>query len=348
MATVLILGAGVMGSAIAVPPANNGHHVLLVGTPLDVEAISALKRPGGVHPKLDGPLPRDVEPLLIEELRPAHFAQADAVIVGVSSRGLDWVTGVLSEYLAKPCPVAFVTKGLATEGGEVKTYADTVPARVAKLSSFVGIGGPCIARELANGWPTASVYASTDVLASPALIALMQTDVYRLISSDDAVGVEACAALKNFYAIGVSAMQTRWPDSARPGGHGKNPLAAAFNQAARELAVLCQALGGRRETAFDLAGIGDLHVTVGGGRNSRLGHGLGEGRRVSDVLGSVLAGETVEGVDTARALGPWLRRRDGMDAGQLPLAHAIIDAVLDDQPFEFDFGGIGSRNAALA
>jgi glycerol-3-phosphate dehydrogenase (NAD(P)+) len=67
---------------------------------------------------------------------------------------------------------------------------------------------------------------------------------------------------------------------------------------------------------------------------------------VSEVLGGVLAGETVEGVDTARVLGPWLRRRSGMESQRLPLAHAIIAAVLDDQPFEFDFRRIGSLTPA--
>jgi glycerol-3-phosphate dehydrogenase (NAD(P)+) len=346
MANILILGAGVMGSAIAVPAAENGHDVRLTGTPLDADAIAALKRPGGVHPKLDYPLPGRVEPLLMEELRPGHFAEADAVIVGVSSRGLDWATGVLSEHLVKSCPVAFVTKGLAAGQGGVLTYADTVPTQLPKLSPFIGIGGPCIARDLANGWPSASIYASAEASALRTLIALMQTDTYRISSSDDAVGVEACAALKNFYAIGVSAMYTRWPDRARPIGHAKNPLAAAFNQAVRELATLCETLGGRRETAFDMAGMGDLHVTVGGGRNSRLGLGMGEGRRPSEVLAGPMAGETVEGVDTARALGPWLRARGVEEARHLPLAHAILDSVLEDQPFEFDFRGIGTLNPA--
>jgi glycerol-3-phosphate dehydrogenase (NAD(P)+) len=347
VASILILGAGVMGSAIAVPAADNGHSVRLVGTPLDAEIIAKLKRPGGLHPKLDAALPAGVEPLAIEELGPAHFAQADAIVVGVSSRGLDWAAGLLSEHLDRPCPVAFVTKGLAVEQAGVKTYADTVPARVGNLSAFVGIGGPCIARELANRWPTASVYASADASATDALIRLMQTDYYRLSPSGDAVGVEACAALKNFYAIGVSAMQTRFPDTGRASGaHAKNPLAALFNQAAREMAALCEALGGKRETAFDLAGMGDLHVTVGGGRNSRLGHGLGQGRRVSEVLGAELAGETVEGADTARALAVWLRSGSGMDAKALPLAHAIIDAVLDDRPFDFDFRRIGGPAVA--
>lgn len=347
MASILILGAGVMGSAIAVPAADNGHRVRLVGTPLDADIVARLRQPGGVHPKLDAPLPPNVAPLAIAELKPDHFREADAIIVGVSSRGLDWAVGLISEHPRVTCPVAFVTKGLAATEAGVKTYADTVPAALERLPAFIGIGGPCIARELANRWPTASVYASPDRAGAAVLISLMQTGYYRLSLSNDAVGVEACAALKNFFAIGVSAMQTRFADAAKGGGaHAKNPLAALFNQAAREMAALCEALGGSRETAFDLAGMGDLHVTVGGGRNSRLGHGLGQGFRVSEVLGGELAGETVEGADTARALAAWLRGGGGLDADALPLAHAIVDAVLDDRPFDFDFRQIGSRAAA--
>jgi glycerol-3-phosphate dehydrogenase (NAD(P)+) len=142
-------------------------------------------------------------------------------------------------------------------------------------------------------------------------------------------------------------MQTRFPDAGHGSGtHAKNPLAAAFNQASREMALLCEALGGQRDTAFDLAGTGDLHVTVGAGRNSRLGRGLGQGHRVSEMLSGQLAGETVEGADTARVLGPWLRGVGSLDAHALPLAHAIIDAVLEDRPFGFDFRQVGSLAAA--
>ncbi len=81
----MIHSAGVMGSAIAMPAADNGHHVRLVGTPLDAGIVAALKRPGGVHPKLDAPLPATVEPLAVEKLEPAHLRAADAIVVGVSS-----------------------------------------------------------------------------------------------------------------------------------------------------------------------------------------------------------------------------------------------------------------------
>ena len=341
MATILILGAGVMGSALAVPGADNGHDVLLVGTPLDGAAVAGMKALGGVHPKLDHPLPERVTPLAEDELTAAHIEAADVVVVGVSSPGIPWAVDRLNALMTRKRPVAFVTKGLDRAGVSLTTLADSLPSQLPKMKTFIGIGGPCIARELANRNPTACVYASADAeTAARNFAALMATDYYRLSTTDDVVGVEACAALKNFYAIGVAAMQTRYPDAARADRQSKNPTAAAFTQAALEMARLCERFGGRRETAFDLAGIGDLHVTVGGGRNSRLGHGLGLGRTVSDMMAGELAGETVEGIDTARMLSAWLEPAPGLaalDRESFPLALAIMDAVLEDKPFAFGF-----------
>ena len=40
MAIVTIIGAGMMGSALAFPARENGHEVYLVGTPLDKDIIT--------------------------------------------------------------------------------------------------------------------------------------------------------------------------------------------------------------------------------------------------------------------------------------------------------------------
>ncbi len=336
MAGILILGAGVMGTALAVPAADNGHAVTIVGTPLDGAVIERLKTPGGVHPKLDHPLAPSVTVLSNAELTPAHMAAADLVIIGVSSPGIPWAIERLNETLHVPKPVAFVTKGLDRQDGRIVSYAETIPGQVKTIASFIGIGGPCIARELANRYPTTSVYSCRDRAAADFARSLMRTPYYRLDITDDATGVECCAALKNFFAIGVSAMQTRYPDTARADGQSKNPTAAAFTQAAAEMATLCEKIGGRRETAFDLAGIGDLHVTVGGGRNSRLGHGLGKDRSVDDIMGAELSGETVEGIDTARVLVDLLKTLPETRR-EFPLAWAIVDAVLGGGKLDFDF-----------
>lgn len=330
MARILIIGAGVMGTALAVPAADNGHAVTLVGSPLD-DAIIDLLAAGQAHPKLDVALPPAVRTIPDAGL---VAAEADLVIIGVSSPGIGWAVGRLQGLLTRPTPVAFVTKGLDRAGDRIVSYAQSLPGQIAQMTPFIGIGGPCIARELALRQPTLSIYASADPVAARFAADLLQTPYYRLAVSSDAPGVEACAALKNFYAIGVSAMMTRHPDSAR-GGALKNPVAGAFNQAVREMADLVTRIGGKRDTAFDLAGLGDLHVTVGGGRNSRLGHGLGQGATRSALMNGALRGETVEGIDTAALAKDLLPPGDGF-----PLARAILRAVLDDQVFDFDFAGL--------
>ena len=44
MAIVTIIGAGMMGSALAFPARENGHEVRLVGTHLDREIIEACRK----------------------------------------------------------------------------------------------------------------------------------------------------------------------------------------------------------------------------------------------------------------------------------------------------------------
>ena len=357
MAKIVILGAGVMGSALAVPATEAGNEVTLVGSPLDDDIVDALAR-RDAHPTLEATLPDAIAPVREAELDAAILAAADVVVLGVSSPGIPWAVERLQRADARPAILTLVTKGLvARDGDEARadeaagrtappplTYADALPAALcATPDGLVGIGGPCIARELALGYPTRVTFASRHRSNAEGLRDLLQTDTYRITTSEDVVGVEACAALKNFLCIGVSAMFTahRLGD-----GHAKNPLAALFNQAVLELAQLARWLRGgtdasaANEPAFDLAGMGDLHVTVGGGRNSRLGRHLGDGETLGAALAGPMAGVTVEGVDTGRALAPGFRAacsRGALDAGRLPLTVAILRCIERDAAFALRF-----------
>lgn len=349
MARLLILGAGVMGSAIAVPAADNGHDVTLVGTHLDAEIIAALKADRGGHPRLKAPIPETIRPLEIEALTSAEFQSADLVIIGVSSPGIDWAIDKLLGHMPEPRPIALVTKGLQPWRGGLRSFAESVAAALAERGItpqlVMGIGGPCIAKELADRQPTAVVFAGQDQALLGRIREMMQTDYYRVALSDDLDGVEICAALKNFLAIAVSAMWTRYqevnPQPNKP--KAMNPGAAAFSQAVREMAGLARWFGGRPETAYGLAGLGDLNVTVGGGRNSRLGFLLGEDMALKAALEGPLAGETVEGADTCLALATPVEK--AFSAGQLdpqdyPITRALIGTIRDGKPLAIDFPAI--------
>mgnify|MGYP001420018239 CR=1 FL=1 len=58
MAKILILGAGVMGSAFTVPCVDHGNDVVLVGTPLEDKLIDKLNTGNKFHEVLDCKLPQ--------------------------------------------------------------------------------------------------------------------------------------------------------------------------------------------------------------------------------------------------------------------------------------------------
>lgn len=347
MAKIVILGAGVMGSALSVPAASPGNQVTLVGSPLDDDLVDAVQR-NRTHPTLKASIPDAVRTIKLSELNTNTLVAADIIVIGVSSPGIDWVTQLINQSGAEPALLALVTKGLVQNPDNEQpplTYADALPQLLPTAAkALVGIGGPCIARELALGMPTRVVFASRDIQCAKQMRATFETDYYRITTRSSIVAVEACAALKNFFCIGVSAMLSAYPldDS-----HAKNPVAALFNQAVMELLTLSQwivsaeaAQNAGQEAAFDLAGMGDLHVTVGGGRNSRLGSYLGRGRRLQDIISTDMAGVTVEGVDTGRRLAPGFEaacRSGRLSLKELPLTHSILDSIEQDKPFQFDF-----------
>jgi glycerol-3-phosphate dehydrogenase (NAD(P)+) len=134
-------------------------------------------------------------------------------------------------------------------------------------------------------------------------------------------GVEYCTLVKNVAAIGMGILDGLTKVS---GSEFRNAKAALFTQGIREQVELVTALGGRAETAYGLAGLGDTLVTSLGGRNRLYGEMVGEGaqpdRALSDLTGR---GMTVEGVQSAREVRE-LTERLGLT---LPF-HAQVEAIL--------------------
>ncbi|MBQ7623566.1 MAG: glycerol-3-phosphate dehydrogenase, partial [Bacteroidales bacterium] len=101
--TITIIGAGMMGSALAFPAAENGNEVRLVGTHLDRDIIrNCLKC--GKHPKFDLPFPNGVKYYQIEDWKEAAKG-ADFIIGGVSSFGVDWFLDTVLSELDPSVPV---------------------------------------------------------------------------------------------------------------------------------------------------------------------------------------------------------------------------------------------------
>lgn len=345
MARIAILGAGVMGSAMAVPSGAQGHDVDLVGTHLD-EAIVRSVAGNGWHPRLGLALPETTRAHAWTGFPEVMAKTPDLVVLGVSSAGVGWAIDRLAETLCTPVPILMITKGLHADGETIEALpvvvARELKARTGLEPPVFAVGGPCIAGELAARRDTRVVVTGATAEAAREAASLFGASFYHAAASADVIGVEVCAAFKNFYALAVGAAAGRLETQGRAenGASMHNVAAGLFAQAIAEMATLTEALGGDPATAAGLAGAGDLYVTCLAGRNSRMGRLLGLGRAYSDAKATDMAEDTVEGAALARALGPTLERmvESGRLPGErLPLMAAVLDAINRDRPLAWDF-----------
>ena len=333
MPTALVLGAGVMGSAFTMPLTDAGSEVRLVGTHLDGALIDGVRK-DRVHPRLQAPLSEGVRAYQHDQLAEALDPSIDLVVLGVSSAGIEWAIEQLRPLMTTKRPILLLTKGLSVDGQRIGILPEPVAAALGCPTGAVG--GPCIAGELAVRRDTSVVVSFADPALIERVLAMVAAPYYHARASHDLVGTEVCAAFKNFFALGIGA-PLGMLDVAEPAindAQMHNLAAALFNQSLLELGRLNAALGGRPESVHGLAGVGDLYVTVQGGRNSRMGRLLGAGWRYSQAKAERMAEDTVEGAELALNVGPTLdvMLADGRLApDDLPLTRAILRAIGADE-----------------
>lgn len=335
-----------MGSALAFPAFENGHEVRLVGTPLDKEIIDACKKTNQ-HPKFEIPFPQGVKYYYFEQWKEA-VEGCDFVIGGVSSFGVDWFLEEILSNLDPQIPVLSVTKGLINlEDGTLISYPDYWERGLAAKGikrEICAIGGPCTSYELVFHDQTEVAFCGRDTKTIKMMKEAMSTDYYHISLTNDVIGLESAVALKNGYALAVAMTigLVNRHHGAEAGLH-YNSQAGAFYQAVKEMRYLLEMQGASRDC--ENIGIGDLYVTVYGGRTRKVGILLGEGKTYQEAM-DILAGVTLESLVVARRVYKAMEKKAELgkaDLSMFPmLCHAAAvldngkDAELPWESFTFD------------
>lgn len=335
MTIVSILGAGVMGSAMAWPLAENGHDVRLVGTHLDGAIIDAL-RTTRIHPKHQRPLPETVKVYPLEGLAEA-MQGAELLICGVSSPGVDWFVETSLPYLKPEMPVLMITKGLCSdEQGNLKIFPqrmnELLPEGLRDRISINAVAGPVIAQELSAHRQTCVNYCGEDLKVLHWLKGLLQTGYYHIYPTTDLIGAEFGVAMKNAYAIAINFPAGEFQLKGQDGPACMyNPQAALFAQSMFEIARLARFYGGQVDGLLALTGPGDLFVTVFGGRNSGLGKLLGQGHGFDEAVDK-MNHVTLEGVNIMLTVVEALQKledRQILSTTDFPLLMHLYEVVHD-------------------
>jgi glycerol-3-phosphate dehydrogenase (NAD(P)+) len=244
----------------------------------------------------------------------------DVVFVAVPSQFCRSVYARIAPILRRDQIVVSLTKGFDKKTlmrmSQVmdEVFRPHIRPHVAVLS------GPSFAKEVAAGHPTALVVASRDPAAAREVQHLISSPTIRGYTSTDVTGVEVAGALKNVVAIAAGIA-----DSMK---FGLNTRAALITRGLVEITNLGLALGARRETFSGLAGVGDLVLTCTGelSRNHRVGHELGKGRTLREILAGMRM--VAEGVHTTVAA----RRISRALGVEMPISEQIYQVLYRGKP----------------
>jgi glycerol-3-phosphate dehydrogenase (NAD(P)+) len=131
----------------------------------------------------------------------------------------------------------------------------------------------------------------------------------------DLIGAEVGGAVKNAIAV-VSGACTGL-------GLGENARAALISRGILEIMRVVEFMGGKKETAFGLTGIGDLIVTASSenSRNFQAGKKIGLGIPIDQIYQE--QNQTIEGIRTIEALES-LSIKNNLE---LPLIHVAYEII---------------------
>jgi len=234
---------------------------------------------------------------------------AGTILVAVPSHGLRDTLTMIRPLLGPEARVCWATKGFELHSGKLPHQ---VAAEVLGSDRPMAVlSGPTFAKEVAASLPTAMTIAANDADFAEALAKALSSDKFRAYTSDDMIGVEVGAAVKNVLAIGAGMSDGL--------GFGANARVALITRGLVEMMRLGVALGAKRETFMGLAGMGDLVLTCTDdlSRNRRMGLALAAGKTVAEAQQEIQ--QVVEGVMAAEAVHE-VAQRLGIE---MPICHQV-------------------------
>lgn len=286
MAKVSVIGSGSWGTALAWLLCNNGHNVTLWSF-LEKENDMFVKYRENVD-KLPGvKLQESIQ--FTSDLKEA-IEDKELMVLAVPSTAVRSTARNMNQFVKPGQIIVDVAKGV--EESTLMIMTDIIEQEIPQANVAV-LSGPSHAEEVGKGLPTTIVAAAHDMETAEHIQNMFMSPVFRVYTSQDMLGVEIGAALKNVVALAAGIADGL--------GFGDNTKAALITRGIAEISRLGIAMGAKASTFTGLSGIGDLVVTCASvhSRNRRAGVLMGQGYSMQEAMDEVHM--VVEGVYSAKA-----------------------------------------------
>ena len=313
MSDISIIGAGSWGTALSVVLHKNGHKIT-IWSALAPE-IEMLKEKHEQAEKLPGViLPDDI--MFTTDLKEAIEGK-DMLVLAVPSPFTRSTAKAMSPFVAEGQLIVSVAKGI--EENTLMTLSEIIMDEIPQCEVAV-LCGPSHAEEVGKEIPTSLVAGAKKRATAELVQNTFMSEVLRVYTSPDVLGIELGGALKNVVALAAGIADGL--------GYGDNTKAALITRGITEIARLGTAMGGNFETFCGLTGIGDLIVTCASmhSRNRRAGILIGQGKTYEEAMKEVQM--VVEGVYSAKAAMELSKKYDV----QLPIIEQVNEVLFDGKP----------------
>lgn len=295
MANVGVLGAGSWGTALSVLLSDNGHEVTVWS--IDENEVNMLNEKREHELKLPGvKLPDDM--VITGNMRSAIQGK-DFLVLAVPSPFTRSTARKMSPMVAEGQIIVDVAKGI--EESTLMTLSRQIEQEIPQADVAV-LSGPSHAEEVGRRLPTTCVIGAKTRKTAEYLQSMFISNVFRVYTSPDILGVELGGSLKNVIALAAGIADGL--------GYGDNTKAALITRGIAEIARLGVKMGGKIESFTGLTGIGDLIVTCASvhSRNRKAGYLIGQGMSMQEAMDEVKM--VVEGVYSAKAAAKLAKEYD--------------------------------------
>lgn len=309
---VCVVGGGSWGVSLANVLNDNNNEVSIYFR--DASQIEHIKKNGKSNKYLkDFVFPKEIK--LTNSMQEA-VEGAEVIVLVTPLQSIVEILESIKPFLKGNEILVNASKGIHFE--RLQTASSIVKDIIGYID-YVVLSGPSHAEEVSKRLNTTVVSASENEEVAKKIQDIFMTDYFRIYVHKDVKGVEVAGALKNVIAIGAGVLSGL--------KQGDNTKAALITRGLFEISKLGKAMDCDILTFMGLAGMGDLIVTANSfhSRNFRAGVLIGEGVPVSDLKDVI--GETVEGINTAKAAYILSKKLDV----NMPITKVIYEVLYEEK-----------------
>lgn len=305
----VILGAGAYGLALALSCYRN-HHEVTIWTKIKSEKEELITYHENKKALPNVFIPEDIT--VTTDL--SRLKNANIIIVAIPISFLKTTLLEIKEYVTDSMHFCIATKGIEND---TCMLAHQILESIVKTNHISILSGPTFAIDLANLAPSGLTLAAKDKEEYEIISKCLENNTTMLEYSTDLKGTALCGSIKNIYAI-ISGLLEGMKQT-------ETTKALFYQKAAIELAYLIETLGGKKETAYSLAGIGDLILTCTSNksRNFTLGYYLAT--KSKEEINTYIKETTVEGYHTLLSIHKLCTQKEII----LPLVNTIYDIIIN-------------------